>query len=203
MKSIILFSGGLDSTVCLYWAKKEFGKEITTLHFSYSQQNQSHELIATKKIIEKNDLLTHYYHIEIDKELIPVPKTYIGNFFIPGRNLLFLTLAGIFAYNHKIEHIVLGTRQLSRFPDCSDHFTKSAQISLHLALKYNITIHTPLMNRSKGYTIKLAQKLPGCMEALSYTRSCYSDNDIPCNNCEACAGRILAFEEAGMEDVFK
>ena len=91
----------------------------------------------------------------------------LPNSFVPGRNLLFLSIASSIAYNRKIENIVIGVCEtdFSGYPDCRDEFIKSMKKTIHLATEKSIEIHTPLMNLDKAQTWKLAKDL-GCIDTI-------------------------------------
>ena len=91
----------------------------------------------------------------------------LPNSFVPGRNLLFLSIATSVAYNREIKNIIIGVCEtdFSGYPDCRDEFIKSMKKTIHLATEKPIEIHTPLMNFDKAQTWKLAKDL-GCLETI-------------------------------------
>ena len=121
--------------------------------------------------------------------------------FVPGRNILFLTIAAGYAYQKKIKHIVAGVCQTdySGYPDCRDATIKSLQDTLKLGLDYDITIHTPLMFKTKAESIKLMQELGG-FDLFKYTHTCYKGERPACGECFACELRLNGFKKAGLKD---
>lgn len=210
---IVLFSGGQDSTTCLYWAKQEF-KEIECINFFYDQRHKI-EVSAAKRIAHIAEVAYVDFNINIfsqisDSSLIQFSRDIsskhrngkLPSSFVPGRNIIFLTTAAIWAYKLGIKDIVTGVCETdySGYPDCRDNTIKSLQKTLSLAMEFDFTIHTPLMFLTKAETVKLAQTFPGCMEALSYSYTCYEGTRIPCGKCPACVLRRKGFKEAGVED---
>lgn len=176
-KALVLFSGGQDSTTCLYWALRDFDS-VETLGFRYGQKHAV-EIEQASKIAEMagvplttvdlSGLLSMSSLTEHDKdpnaphELAPeLPAS-----FVPGRNALFLTTAASFAYTRGIHDLVGGMCQTdySGYPDCRRDFIDATEKSLSLALDAPVRIHTPLMDLTKAETWKLANEL-GCLEVV-------------------------------------
>lgn len=209
---LVVFSGGQDSTTCLYWARAKF-KNVLALTFNY-QQKHILELTSAKKIAK----LTGVKHIilktgnvfggnsplvnpkfKVKKtSLNEVTKNELQDTFVPGRNILFLSLAGSVAYINNISDIVIGVSQedYGGYPDCRQAFINSMQETLSTGLAKNITLHTPLINLNKRQTVELAQSIPECFEALGYSTTCYNGVFPPCNTCHACVLRAKGFKEA-------
>lgn len=169
---ILLFSGGQDSTTCLYWAKKKFNK-ITAIGFDYGQSH-SIELEQAKKIAEMNSI--EYRVIDVKNLLAKSSLTNGSNnhnekseinsdlpaSFTAGRNLLFITIAASIAAEMKCNDIVTGVCQTdySGYPDCRRNTIDALQLSLSLGIGIgDIRIHTPLMYLNKAETWKLAKEL--------------------------------------------
>ena len=145
--ALVVFSGGQDSTTCLFWAKKHF-KKVYALSFLYGQKHEKEvELareIARKAGVEfevmdvsfighlgKNSLTDTSIHMDEEK-----PKDSFPNTFVPGRNLFFLSIAAVYAREKGIHHMVTGVSQtdFSGYPDCRDSFIKSQNLFLFLFL---------------------------------------------------------------------
>lgn len=169
--ALVLFSGGQDSTTCLFWAKEQF-ENISALGFRYGQKHdielKQAAIIAEKanvplKVIDITGMLQGSALTEHDKdvagkhELSPeLPAA-----FVPGRNAVFLSIAISYAFTQGMEDIVAGMCQAdySGYPDCRRVFVDSMQTSMSLALGKDIRIHTPLMYKSKAEAWKLAYDL--------------------------------------------
>lgn len=206
--ALVVFSGGQDSTTCLFWAKQEFTK-VEAIAFNYGQRHLT-ELNAAKEIasmaktpfkvmelpllnaITSNSLTRT--DIEIDREAgASTPNT-----LVEGRNMLFLTYAAIYAKSKGIRNIITGVSQtdFSGYPDCRDNFIRSINLTLNLAMDYSFAIHTPLMFLTKCETWTLADKLGAFDIVKNHTVTCY--NGIPgsgCGECPSCQLRHKGLEE--------
>lgn len=198
--ALVVFSGGQDSTTCLFWAKQKF-KKVLALSFLYGQKHQK-EVELARNIALKADVpfevkdvsfigrLGHNSLTDVtmtmDQEK---PADSYPNTFVPGRNLFFLSIAAVYAREHGIQHIVTGVSQtdFSGYPDCRDGFIKSLNVTLNLSMDEQFVIHTPLMWIDKAETWALADRL-GVLDLIrNETLTCY--NGIPgdgCGHCPAC-----------------
>lgn len=192
--ALVLFSGGQDSTTCLFWAQSTF-ERVDALGFRYGQKHavelEQAQIIAERaavpfKIVNIEGLLRGSALTEHEKD-ISGPHERAPNLpasFVPGRNALFLTLAASYAYTRGIYDLVGGMCQAdySGYPDCRRVFVDSQQTTLSLALEHDVRIHTPLMYLTKAETWKLAHDL-GALDVvreLSHTdyngdRSTYNE----------------------------
>lgn len=212
-KAIILLSGGQDSTTCLAWAKKKFDK-VFAITFDYGQKHKI-ELLSAKKIAKLSGTPLKIIKIDIFKYLtknaltnnsvkIKILKNKLPTTFVPGRNLIFISIAAIYAYQQNIQNIVTGVCQtdFSGYPDCRNRFIKSLEKTLALATDKKFKIHTPLMHLTKFETVKLMQKL-GRLNLLKYTHTCYKGTRPACGKCPACKLRLKGFKEAKIKDPLK
>ena len=213
-KALVVLSGGQDSTTCLYWAINEFGREnVSCISFDYGQRHKI-ELEAAQKVAEIAGVAHEILPIntfaalggnaltdDIDVQQEVDKQTQLPNTFVPGRNLIFLTFAGAYAYSRGIEHLITGVAQTdySGYPDCRENTLSALEQTLRLGMEYNITIHTPLMNLSKSDTVELAERL-GAMDAMAWTHTCYNGRQPPCGKCSACILRAKGFAEAQRPD---
>ncbi len=207
-KALVVFSGGQDSTTCLYWAIKNFGK-VYALSFVYGQKHVKEvELareIARKAGVEFSVMDVSFIgslgrnsltdtSITMDEEK---PEGSVPNTFVPGRNLFFLSIAAVHARELGIRHLVTGVSQtdFSGYPDCRDSFIKSLNVTLNLAMDDQFVIHTPLMWLDKAQTWALADEL-GVFDIIRYeTLTCY--NGVVgdgCGHCPACTLRRRGLE---------
>lgn len=208
-KAVVVFSGGQDSTTCLFWAKKHF-KQVYALSFRYGQKHEQEVELAQKiaakagvefavmdldfiNFLSPDCSLTHS-DIQMDKEK---PATTPPNTFVPGRNLFFLSIAAVYARNKGAMNIVTGVSQtdFSGYPDCRDSFIRSLNVSLNLSMDEQFVIHTPLMWLDKSETWALADDLGVFDLVLKETMTCY--NGIPgdgCGECPACKLRRRGLE---------
>lgn len=206
-KAIVVFSGGQDSTTCLYWALQHF-QEVEAVTFNYNQrhkleievaENIARELKVKHTVLDLSLLnqlapnaLTRE-NIQIEQKDGELPTT-----FVDGRNLLFLSFAAILAKQSGARHIITGVCEtdFSGYPDCRDVFIKSLNVTLNLAMDYRFVIHTPLMWLNKAETWKLADQLGVLEYVRQKTLTCYngilSDG---CGTCPACLLRKKGLDE--------
>lgn len=208
-KALVLLSGGQDSTTCLFWAKKQFDN-VEAIGFDYGQKHKLELELATKnaanalvpfylaKISMLNDISTNALtssNMEVEEA---VQEGQPPNTLVEGRNMIFITYAGVYAKAKGISNIVMGVGQTdySNYPDCRDEFIQAANKALSLATDYEFKIHTPLMWKSKAETWKLADDLGVIGIIQENTLTCY--NGIPaegCGKCPACKLRNKGWEE--------
>ena len=208
--ALVVYSGGQDSTTCLFWAKRRF-KKVYALSFRYGQKHEVEVDLAEKIAkaagveFESMDIrfisrLSHGCsltdsNIEMDSEQ---PAGGIPNTFVPGRNLFFLSIAAVYARDHNCMNIVTGVSETdySGYPDCRDAFVKSLNVSLNLSMDEQFVIHTPLMWRDKKETWALADELGVFDLVRTQTLTCY--NGIAgdgCGHCPACKLRRQGLEQ--------
>ncbi len=207
--ALVVFSGGQDSTTCLFWAKREFQK-VYALSFLYGQKH-AQEVEIARSIAQRADVEFDVMDVSFigtlghnsltDQTIImdsEKPEEGVPNTFVPGRNLFFLSIATVYARERNINHLVTGVSQtdFSGYPDCRDTFIKSLNVTLNLAMDTQFVIHTPLMWIDKSQTWALADKL-GVFELIrNETMTCY--NGIPgdgCGHCPACKLRREGLEK--------
>lgn len=212
-KALVLLSGGQDSTTCLTWALTKFDK-VYAITFDYGQRH-SIELNCARKIAKLTKTPLHIQKIPFFKDLthsaltnhkrkITAGKNSLPSTFVPGRNLIFLSIAAIYATKLKITDIITGVCQtdFSGYPDCRDEFVKSLEKTLRLAIEKPFKIHTPLMFLTKAETVKMMRKF-GKIDLLKYSHTCYKGTRPACGKCPACKLRLKGFKEAGEKDQIK
>lgn len=212
-KAVVLLSGGQDSTTSLFWAKKRF-REIIAVSFDYGQKHKI-ELKSAKRIAALAKVRHYVIRIKefrqikhsalIDKHISLDKKDRINKnlpaSFVPGRNILFLSVAASFAYTRNINNIVIGISQVdySGYPDCRKQFIKAMEKALFLGMEFKFNIHTPLIDKSKKNVILFAKKL-NVLEYMKWTHTCYKGVRPGCGKCAACKLRQKGFKEAGIKD---
>ncbi len=215
-RALVLFSGGQDSTTCLAWALARYAT-VETIAFDYGQRHII-ELNCRKTVLAEfshlfpqwAERLGEHHLIELaalgeisetaltrDAE-IAMGERGLPNTFVPGRNLLFLTFAGILAYRRGIRHVIAGMCETdySGYPDCRDDTIKAMQLALNLGMDATFVIHTPLMWLDKASTWALARSLGGASLVdliREHTHTCYRgergerrDWGYGCGECPAC-----------------
>lgn len=221
--ALVLFSGGQDSSTCLALALSKY-ERVETVAFDYRQRH-SVELEARLNVLAQIKLqFPHWTHKLGEDHLLDlavlgqVSETSLTrdmafqmeegglpNTFVPGRNLLFLTLAAALAYRRGLEVIVTGVCETdySGYPDCRDDSMKAMQLALSLGMDKRFLIETPLMWIDKAETWRLAQQLGGQPLVdliVEHTHTCYlgdrshrQDWGYGCGTCPACDLRAKGF----------
>ncbi len=197
--ALVVFSGGQDSTTCLFWALKNFDK-VEAITFNYNQRHVA-EIDCATKIAKDLNVPHRVLDMSLLNQIAPNALTrddmeikmgesgQLPNTFVDGRNLLFLSFAAVVAKQKGINHIVTGVCEtdFSGYPDCRDIFVKSLNVTLNLAMDYTFVIDTPLMWIDKAETWKLADQLGRLEYVRENTLTCY--NGIigdGCGECPAC-----------------
>ena len=222
--ALVLFSGGQDSCVCLAWALQRFAR-VETVGFDYRQRHRieldcrltvMRELRATfpqwavrlgeDHVIDAGVLAQLGDSALTTERAIEIQAGGLPNTFVPGRNLLFLTLAAALAYRRGASVLVAGMCETdySGYPDCRDNALKAQQVALSLGLGSAMTVETPLMFIDKAATWALAEQLGG--QALTdliveHSHTCYLGErgtrrawGWGCNHCPACTLRRSGYE---------
>jgi 7-cyano-7-deazaguanine synthase len=221
MKALVVFSGGQDSTTCLYDQVDRLGPQaVHTLSINYGQRHvrelMSADMVAdmaaipranrhavrvpdvlqgTSPLTNRKEQLEQYQ----DHQSLPggLEKT-----FVPARNQFFLTIAANIAYVNGLQLIVTGVSQedYGGYPDCRREFIDALEKAINLGLESNIKIVTPLVYLTKADTVKMAMRIPGCFEALAYTHTAYDGSYPPVSRDHANLLRQKGFEQAGVPD---
>jgi 7-cyano-7-deazaguanine synthase len=217
--ALVLFSGGQDSTTCLAYALARY-ERVETLGFDYGQRHHV-ELDARRTVLAR--LRREFPHwaprlgedhvlgLEVLRQIggsslteeraIALHADGLPDTFVPGRNLLFLTVAGALAYRRSLQVLVTGVCEtdFSGYPDCRDDTMKAMQLALNLGLNQRLRIETPLMWIDKAAAWRLAEQLGGLALVdliVQDTHTCYLGErgalqpwGHGCGTCPACALR--------------
>lgn len=223
--ALVLFSGGQDSTTCLAWALEHYPK-VETIGFDYGQRHAI-ELSVRPALLEQlraanpawDSRLGQDHMIDLsliaaisDTALtqdveIAMQENGLPNTFVPGRNLLFMTVAATVAYRRGLSVLVGGMCEtdFSGYPDCRDDTMKALQVALNLGMATRLKVETPLMWLDKRQTWALARQLGGTRLVdliRSGTHTCYLGQrgelhpwGYGCGSCPACALRARGYQE--------
>ena len=224
-KALVLFSGGQDSATCLAWALERFSV-VETIGFKYGQRHAV-ELDCRTPLLDKlraqspawasrlgaDHLLDVSVLAEIsdtaltDDRNIEMSANGLPNTFVPGRNLLFFTLAGALAYRRGLSVLVGGMCETdySGYPDCRDNTLKALQVSLSLGMDTPMTVETPLMWVTKAQTWETARQMGGQPLVdliIEHSHTCYLGDRTQrhrwgygCGSCPACELRANGYDE--------
>jgi 7-cyano-7-deazaguanine synthase len=207
-KALVVFSGGQDSTTCLFWAKQQFD-EVEAISFDYGQRHRLELEIAARIAGEANvplrilklDMLSRITNNALTNPELEVetdkPDNRPPNTLVEGRNMLFLTYAAVYAKSKDIHNLVTGVGQAdySGYPDCRDEFIRSLNQTLNLSMDYPYEIHTPLMWKNKEQIWQLSDELGVFDLVRKQTLTCY--NGIVgdgCGHCPSCKLRKNGLE---------
>lgn len=223
-KALVILSGGQDSTTCLFWALERFD-EVYAVTYNYGQRH-ARELEAAKMVVQIAGWVHEHSVLDVGPILQGSSPLVSGNeleqyadmhslpgglekTFVPGRNLLFLTLAANHAYARGVFNLVTGVCQedFGGYPDCRQTFIDAAQQAIRLGFGYDdndpfsaLTIHTPLMNLTKAQSVELAHSMPKCWQALAHSHTAYDGAYPPVGNDHATLLRAKGFFEAMLPD---
>ena len=213
MKALVVFSGGLDSTTALYWAKERFD-EVSAVNFSYGANHQQQEYNAAKQTANA-----------LGVELFDIPLAFIGQHFksallggivpdgeyqpdnmkstvVPFRNGIMLSVAAGLANSLGYDAIVLGNHGGDHFiyPDCRPGFIKAMDDAIAAGTDEAVTLFSPFCDMSKADIVKEGARLG---VDFGQTYSCYKGGAIHCGTCATCRERKEAFIQAGITDPTK
>ena len=197
-KAVVVFSGGQDSTTCLVQAQSRYD-EVHAITFDYGQRHREEIEVARRlasdlgiqahKVMDVT-MLGELAISALTRDEIPVSGELqdngLPNTFVPGRNILFLTLAAIYAYQVGAEAVITGVCEtdFSGYPDCRDEFVKALNQAVSLGLDRAIRFETPLMWLDKAETWALADHHGHLDTVRRQTLTCY--NGIQGDGCGAC-----------------
>lgn len=221
--ALVLFSGGQDSTTCLVWALEKY-QRVETIGFDYGQRHHIEMDMRTVVLAQLRDqfpqwagrlgddhvldlaVLGQISESSLTKDMaFRMESSGLPNSFVPGRNLVFLTMAAALAYRRDLQVLVTGVCEtdFSGYPDCRDDTIKAMQLALSLGMDRRFLLETPLMWIDKAQTWDMARRLGG--EALvalviEHTHTCYlgdrsqrHDWGYGCGKCPACELRARGF----------
>ena len=215
MKSIVLLSGGMDSTLSATIARLD-SEHIAALHLNYRHRTERRELKAYEDVC---NALGIFERLVVDIEFlrtiggssltdssIDVTKANldaagIPNSYVPFRNGNFLSVAASWAEVIGANAIYIGAveEDSSGYPDCRRVFFDAFERTIELGTKpgSNIRIITPVIHLHKHEIVRESIRLGAPIEA---TWSCYQSEDVACGVCDSCALRLRGFTEAGIPD---
>lgn len=222
MKALVLFSGGLDSSVCLGMAVEKYGaKEVLALSIAYGQKHDR-ELRAAEAVAgwygvrrlsldlwevfkDSHCSLLSGSSEEVPKESYEEQLRKSGgapvSTYVPFRNGLFLSAAASVALSHGCEVIYYGAHgddaAGNAYPDTSEAFNRAVAEAIFLGSGNALRLHAPFIDKSKAEVVAEGLRL-GVPFHLAW--SCYEGGDVACGVCGTCRDRLRAFEKNGVTD---
>jgi 7-cyano-7-deazaguanine synthase len=217
-KSLVLFSGGIDSTTALHWALRE-KNGVSALSFDYGQRHKL-EIRLSKKITKNLSIPHEILEVNLNQiggssltdPSLPLPQfrhfeeieTGLPSTYVPFRNGIFLALAAAWAEANEIHAIVCGFNVIDSpsYPDTRKSFVEAMEKAINAGTKAamnkeQIRIHVPFLNMRKAEIIKKGLSWGA---DYSFSISCYQGSEIPCQKCSSCLIRQKAWEEIGTQD---
>lgn len=212
-KVVVIFSGGQDSTTCLFWAKKNYPcAMVHAISFHYDQRHKI-ELKQAEKIAVAASVPITFFDLSFFNQLSNSALLHPGNInaeradglpasFVPNRNQLFITVAHAFAQSIGADTLVTGVCQTdySGYPDCRLQFIKAIELATNIGSNSKIQIDTPLMYLSKAETFQLAEDVGALDAVIEMSHTCYNGNrekrnewGYGCGECPACQLRSKGY----------
>lgn len=229
LRSVVVLSGGQDSTTCLYAALHE-GHQVDAITFNYDQRHnieiesarkivdiakghypgqiRSHEVVNLGPVLKGTSPLVSTEKLEQYENHASLPGG-LEKTFVPMRNQLFLTVAANRAAIHNSQFLITGVceEDFGGYPDCRAVFIRALQHACNTGTFTGeggapkpLAIITPLMKLTKKESVELALSLPGCYEALAYSHTAYDGQFPPLGHDHATLLRAKGFEQAGVPD---
>lgn len=211
-KALVVFSGGMDSTVGVYWAVKNY-REVETLSFNYGSKHNDMEYSYAQKTCEKLglknvrislDFVNQFFKSDLLKSGGEIPEGHYAaenmkSTVVPFRNGIMLAIAAGYAESQGCDVLVLGNHAGDHaiYPDCREEFIDGIKKAIYEGTYKNIEVVSPFCNITKTDVCKLGSEL-GVDFSLTY--SCYKGHEKHCGKCGTCTERIEAFRDAGVED---
>lgn len=214
-KALVIFSGGMDSTVCLGWALNNFS-EVEAVSFGYGQKH-SVELEQARWICFNKNIKWNFIDISFFSTIVESALTSNGNVnekhkqhknlpasFVPNRNAMFITIAHAYAQKIGFDNLIFGACQADEmgYPDCREDFVKEIQRTLNMGSETNIVIHTPIIFKTKEEIFEMAEREGILNEVLEDSHTCYNGDrekrhpwGYGCDSCPNCKLRKEGYQK--------
>jgi 7-cyano-7-deazaguanine synthase len=215
MKAVILFSGGLDSTVLAQQLVQEKA-DVRLLSIHYGQRHHKELQHSTRiaqllglphQILDFSSLGKLLSGSSLTDDTVSLPEGHYAeesmkSTVVPNRNMILLSLAGGHALSIGFDTIAYAAHAGDHtiYPDCRPEFANAMETVLNLADWAPLRLHRPFVNLKKQDLVKLGHKMGA---PLNETWSCYAGRDLHCGKCGTCVERKEAFSLANIPDPTK
>jgi 7-cyano-7-deazaguanine synthase len=213
-KTVLIYSGGLDSTVLLYKLFEIDKREVTCINFNYGSKHNIRERIAAKEFCERLNVPICFIDLPFIRDRFkssllidsfdPIPKggykeESMKSTVVPFRNGIMLSIAAGFAESIGYDVVALANHAGDHhiYPDCRPEFISAMSFAIQTGTYKKIDILSPFCSYTKGEIVSIGESL--CVPFES-TWTCYEGKDIHCGTCGACNERKEAFKEANIQD---
>ena len=212
MKSLVVHSGGMDSTVLLYQLLQA-GDEVKALSINYGQRHSREldgaralcsELGVEHRVADLSGLSDLLAGSALTSSDIEVPEGHYAEdnmkaTVVPNRNMILLSVAAGWAISSKYDRIAYAAHSGDHaiYPDCRNEFAEALDGAIRLADWHEVSLYRPFVDMTKADIVSLGAKLGVPFEK---TWSCYKGQDLHCGRCGTCVERREAFYLAGVED---
>lgn len=212
MKTIIIYSGGLDSTVLLYKLLND-GNEVEAIHFNYGQVHEGKESVMARINCKRNnvplteiplDFIKNKFDSDLLRSAENIPEGHYAadnmkSTVVPFRNGIMLSIAAGYAWSVKAGQIAIANHAGDHpiYPDCRTEFIESMNDAIIEGTDNRVKLISPFCNMTKADIVKLGHKLKVPFEN---TWSCYKGGEKHCGKCGTCVERIEAFELADVTE---
>lgn len=216
MKTVLIYSGGLDSTVLLYHLKYRLGHEVKCLSVNYGQRHRKEieagqritfDLGVEHRVADLSGLRWMFAGSSQTSDDISVPDGHYAEesmkqTVVPNRNMMMLALAGSWAVSMKADHVAYGAHSGDHaiYPDCRPEFAEAVEDCLRLCDWHPVKLIRPFLYptpMSKTDIVRLGAELG---VPMGRTWSCYKGGEVHCGTCGTCNERKEAFRDAGVQD---
>lgn len=217
-KSVVLLSGGMDSTTALAMAAAE-SSEVIAVSVLYGSKHSKQEMRAAAMVVEALHVKEHIKVVmptgiftgsgsallgesEIPNEEYHDPtKETPSVTVVPYRNANLISIAGSIAEAHGAQEVWVATHLTDHlgwaYPDCSPEFIGAMSAALYIGTMHKVRLVAPFIWMTKSDIVTKAAKL---RTPLNLTWSCYRGEDLSCGACPTCIERLKAFADAGYQD---
>ncbi len=204
--AIVLLSGGLDSAVALWWAKRKWSTYALT--FKYGKLN-SNEVRSAKKLASRAGVARHFVvDVGFLKQISELRRRLTGQgldlarfppTYVPGRNTAFLGIAAHYGEIYNVRHIITGHIGRDPFPDSKPAYIRAMNNAFSqaswLRKRHGVKVTTPFARSTKENVVSLALELS---VPLELTWSCHKNGMRPCGKCQGCIDRSRSLDIIGL-----